>query len=105
MKAGVVLTIYIGQFGERREQVAVPVSEALLYELSEPQELSDSPFSLMLAGNFRGDMFAAMSNTVERRKRVFKMREHFADEIAKAVKRALIAKLGDKDKTDGYSKE
>lgn len=95
-QARIELTIRVGY---ESQTVAVPVSEHLLYELSEPMELSDEPFALFVAGGFRG------KDVVEVRKKKFAMREGTAKEISAALTKALVEHFGRNDKTDGYAKD
>lgn len=80
-------------------RLAVPVSEYLLRELSEPMELSDNPISLFIAGGHRG------RDVVEVRRKKFLMRDATANEISKALTNALVEYFCRNDRMDGYTKE
>lgn len=100
--AQVELTVRSGEFGEKATTVVIPLSSELLRELQFGVELSDKPFSLLLAspGFFggRGD-----AHTI--RRKVFAMRRAVAEEIARAAVPALMEAFGVNDETDGYRKE
>lgn len=95
----VELTLRIGQYGERVETVAVPISDELAGELTEGMELSDEPFSLMLAS------LGTQKDYVTVRRKKFRMRREFAHEIARALEGKLMELFGADDVTDGYTKE
>lgn len=95
----VELVLTIGQFGERREVVAVPISDELIKDLMEPIELSDNPFSVMLASP---GMFGGKGNAIEIRHRKFRLRRATADELATRIKNKLVELFGIDDERDGY---
>lgn len=76
--------------------IALPVDERLLHELSEPMELSDEPFSLYVAGGHRG------RDVTEVRRKMFRMREAHAKDIANSLAKALVDYFGRNDRADGY---
>lgn len=84
-----------------RHVIAIPVSDRVLRELSEQLELSDDGFSVMLASP---GMLGGHGDSVTIRKRVFKMREDFAKEIAATLVMALTEYFGRNDVTNGYTK-
>jgi hypothetical protein len=99
---GMSLTVRLGRFGERVETVELDLGEGLMRELTEPVELSDDAFSLLLASP---GLYGGYGNAVEIRQRTFKMRDWVAREIAKQVTTKLVELFGTNDKMDGYSKE
>lgn len=104
-RARVEITVWTGR-DWRPHTITVPVDSHLMRELTEPMELSDSPFSLLLASpKFGVHPFEAMGETLQLRKRTFVMRKDFAEEISKALTQALVDYFGDGDKTNGYRKD
>jgi len=95
------LTLHIGQYGERSETVALPISQSLMRELREPLEWSDEPFSLMLASP---GMWGGKGNAVEQRRRIFKLRQDHANGIAKLIADELMRMFGTNDRKDGYAR-
>lgn len=98
----VELTIRYGPFREKSKTLAVPISEDMTRELMAGVELSDRPFSLMLASP---GMFGGHGNAVEIRRKAFRMRKAVAVEIAKAMVPVLIEAFGVNDEIDGYRVE
>jgi hypothetical protein len=96
------LTIRYGRYGEQSKSVAVPVSEGLMEDLMEPVELSDEPWSLLIASPA---FYGGKGDAVTMRKRSFKMRREVAQEIARAMVPALMAAFGVNDEVDGYRRE
>lgn len=102
MRAQVELTLRLGQYGERVETVVVPLSEGIardLMEPMEPMELSDEPWSLMLASP---GLMGCKGDAVTIRKRTFKMREGYSKEIAAALTDKLVELFGSEDRVNGY---
>lgn len=99
---GIELTLYIGQYGERVERVGLPISESLARDLTEPVELSDEPFSLLLASP---GLFGGKGDAVTIRRKKFKLRRETAREIAKAIEDKLVDLFGVNDEIDGYRKD
>ena len=97
----VELTLVIGQFGERREVIAVPISAELARDLTEPVELSDEPFSLMLASP---GFFGGYGNAIEIRQKKFSLRRKIAHDLATTIEQKLIELFGINDEQDGYKK-
>lgn len=98
-KATVELTIRYGEVGEQVKTVAVPISEDLARELMGKCELSDEPFSVMLASP---GLYGGKGNAVTFRRRAFKMRREVAETIASAMVPELIKAFGCNDELDGY---
>ncbi len=94
------LTIRYGPYGSQSKTVAVPISEGLARELMNGVELSDEPFSLLLASP---SMFGGKGNALTIRRKAFEMRQSVAQEIAKAMVPAILEAFGVNDKLDGYS--
>lgn len=94
----VVVTVYPGQ-GEAAERVAVELDELITRETFEPLEMSNAPFSLMLAGFGRKESY-----TVTRRKRI-DLREEVAERIAHEIKATLLRAFSARDQNDGYPLE
>ena len=97
----VTLTVYTGR-DFRSHRLAVGISADLTRELSEPVELSDEPFSILLASP---GLFGGTGDAVTIRENKFKMREATAREIAGALTTALVAYFGRNDETNGYKKD
>jgi len=98
-KTRIELVIRVGdEFTEIR--VPVDVSAQLLRELSEPVELSDAPFALLLASP---GMWGGRGDAITVRKKAFAMRKDTASEISDKIVNALVKFFGRNDKTDGYS--
>ena len=98
----VELTLTIGQFGESREIIAVPISAELAYDLTEPVELSDNPLSIMLASP---GLFGGVGNAIELRQKKFRLRQTAAHALATAIERKLVELFGIDDEQDGYKKQ
>ena len=98
-KAWVELTVRYGYYSEQSKTVALPISEDLTRELMTGVELSDEPFSLMLASP---GMFGGKGNAVTIRERTFKMRREIAEDIAKLLAKELLKAFGVNDELDGY---
>ena len=98
----VELTLILGQFGERREVVAVPISAELAYDLTEPIELSDNPFSIMLASPM---MFGGVGNAIEIRQKKFRLCKAAAHYLATDIEKKLVELFGINDEQDGYKKQ
>ena len=100
--ARIELTIRYGCYGEKSKTVIVPISEHLRGELMEPVELSDDPFSLLIASpGLRG----GYGDAVTIRKKKFKMRHDIAQSIAQYLVPELIKAFGANDKMNGYNME
>lgn len=101
MRAGIELIVRTGMYGETVHAFALQLPEDIMADLCEPLELSDNSFSLALKSLGRGneESYATV------RKRKLKMREAMADRICQVMKKELLEHFGDKDQTDGYSKE
>lgn len=98
MKAGITLEIRTGYHGEKVRHFDLVLDELTTRALMEPVELSNDPFSLRLSSP---QMSAVHS--VQNRGKVFKMREHFAKDIADQLITCLIQAFGQEDITDRYS--
>lgn len=99
MDARVELTLRIGRFGEESHTVCVPVDEYLARKLTEPVELSDDAFSLLLASP---GMFGGHGDAVTLRKEKFELRRAEARSIAKAIEDQLFKMFGVNDEMNGY---
>lgn len=97
----IIVTINPG-FGRQHRSVVVPVDSELWREATQPTELSDDPFALMLASP---GLYGGHGDAITIRKKVFKMRADLAQEIGRAVAARLIEAFGERDETDGYTKE
>jgi hypothetical protein len=98
-RALVELTIRYGAYGQQAKTVAVPISEGLTRDLLGGVELSDEPFSLLLASP---GAWGGKGGAVTFRRRAFKMRRDVANEIARAMVPELLKAFGVNDKLDGY---
>lgn len=98
-EAQVKLTLRIGQYGERVQSVAVPISEDLAHQLLEPVELSDDPVSILLASP---GMFGGKGDAVTIRRKKFMLRKEVARALADQITRELLKMFGDRDELDGY---
>ena len=97
--AGVSLTIRYGSYGEQSKTVAIPISEMLMRELMERVELSNEPFSLMIASPC---MFGGGEDAVTIRRKTFAMRREIAEQIAHSMVPALLDAFGVNDELNGY---
>lgn len=97
--ARIDLTILSGEFGEKSTTVSLPVDECLMRELTGSVELSDEPFSLLLASPC---MSGGRDNAITIRRRAFEMRRGIAEHIGKLMVPALLDAFGVNDKLDGY---
>lgn len=95
----VELTIRYGAFREVSKTLAINISADLTRELLDGVELSDDPFSLLLASP---NAFGGRSDALTMRRRAFQMRRSVAEEIAAAMVPAMLAAFGVNDKFDGY---
>lgn len=93
------LTVRFGDYGQHSKTVAVPIDEDLSRELLGSVELSDEPFSLMLASP---STFGGRGNAVTIRRQTFKMRREVALKIARDMVPALMEAFGVNDELDGY---
>ena len=98
-KAQVELTIRYGPFGHETKTVAVWIDEDLTRELMGGVELSDEPFSILLASP---GAFGGKGSAVTIRQRAFTMRRRVAEDIARAMVPALLQAFGVNDELDGY---
>ena len=101
MKAGVELTIRYGEYGENRKTVVLPISEGIIRELMGGVELSDEPFSLLVASP---GVFGGKGNALTIRKKTFSMRRDIAEKISRAMVPALMEAFGVNDEIDGYKR-
>ncbi len=96
--AQVELTIRYG-YGHESKTIAIQISDSLARELMHGVELSDDPWSLLLASpgmsGGRGD-----ARTI--RREAFKMRREVAEEISRAMVPALLKAFGVNDERNGY---
>lgn len=99
MTAGVQLTIRYGEFGEHQKSVVVPISNMLMRELMGKLELSNEPFSLMIASP---GMYGGKGDAVTIRRKTFEMRRSVAEQIARAMVPELMKAFGVNDELDGY---
>lgn len=97
--ACVELTIRYGEFGHESKTVAINLPPDLTRELMGRVELSDEPFSVLIASP---GMFGGHGDAVTIRKRTFKMRKEIAKEIAAAMVPAMLEAFGVNDELDGY---
>lgn len=93
------LTIRYGTYGEQQKTVAIPIDEYLMRELMGRVELSDEPFSLMLASP---GLFGGKGDAVTMRRKTFTMRRDVAQQISKAMASELVKAFGVNDELDGY---
>lgn len=101
MSAGITLTLRTGYYGDQAQELALPIDERLLRELMEPFELSDEPFSLLLASPA---LFGGVGDAITIRRKRFAFRAATAKDVAQLVERALLEMFGERDETDGYRK-
>lgn len=99
-RAQVELTLRIGRYGERVQSVAVPISEDLARQLTEPVELSDEPMSMLLASP---GMFGGKGDAVTIRHKKFVLRKDVARGLADQITAELLKLFGDRDELDGYT--
>jgi hypothetical protein len=99
MTASVRLTVCYGTFGEQSKTVGVPISERIARELMGTVELSNDPFSLMIASP---GMMGGKGDAVTIRRKAFQMRREVAEQIASAMVPALMEAFGVNDEVDGY---
>jgi hypothetical protein len=97
-RALVELTVRYGEYGQQQKTIALPISEDLTRELMEGVELSDEPFSLILASPA---VFGGHEDAVTLRKRTFKMRKEIAQAIANAMVPELLKAFGVNDELEG----
>jgi hypothetical protein len=100
-RALVELTLRMGPCGERVKTVALPIDDRLARDLTEPLELSDEPWSLMLASPC---LYGGRGDAVTVRRRAFALRRETAREIGRAVAEKLVEMFGAEDEVDGYKK-
>jgi hypothetical protein len=98
-RALVELTVRYGEFGQKQKTVAIQISEDLRRELMEGVELSDDPFSLMMASP---GLYGGKGDAITIRRRAFKMRLDVAKKIAADMVPALLDAFGANDQLDGY---
>lgn len=98
-QASVELTIRHGRFGEQVKTITLPISEYLLRELMCTVELSDDPFSLMLASP---GLMGGRGDAVTIRRKAFTMRREAAKDIARLLVQELTNAFGVNDELDGY---
>lgn len=79
--------------------VAIKVSDELYRELTQEVELSDKPMSLLIASP---SLYGGNGDAISIREKVFKMRKHYARELAESITKALVEHFGMNDVTDGY---
>ena len=101
-KSLVTLTISYGDYGQQSKSIALPISEDLARELMGRVELSDDPFSVLLASP---GMYGGKGDAVTIRRKAFKMRREVAEEIARAMIPAMMQAFGVNDELDGYNVE
>lgn len=101
-KSLVTLTISYGEYRQESKAIALPISDDLARELMERVELSDDPFSILLASP---GMYGGKGDAVTIRRKKFKMRREVAEEIARAMVPAMMQAFGVNDELDGYSVE
>jgi hypothetical protein len=99
MKPQIELTIRYGVFGDQSKSVAVPVDDFVMRSLMGGQELSDDPFSLMLASPC---LYGGKGNAVTMRRETLQMRREIAEDISRAMVRELVKAFGVNDELDGY---
>ena len=98
-KAQIELTVRYGRYGEQSKTVCVPISAGLADELMNGVELSDEPFSVLLASP---GAFGGKGDALTFRRKAFQMRRAVAQEIARAIQPALMNAFGVNDQLDGY---
>ena len=101
-KSLVTLTISYGEYGQQSKSIALPISDDLARELMGRVELSDDPFSILLASP---GMYGGKGDAVTIRRKTFKMRREVAEEIARAMIPAMMKAFGVNDELDGYNVE
>ena len=101
-KSLVTLTISYGEYGHQSKSIALPISDDLARELMGRVELSDDPFSILLASP---GMYGGKGDAVTIRRKTFKMRREVAEEIARAMIPAMMKAFGVNDELDGYNVE
>ena len=90
----ITLEIRYGSFCEKSKAIALPISDELLRELKEPLEYDFGKLPV-----FPG---ICNQSCIEAKKRLFKMRRNFAEEITKSVVKALVDDFGSDDTLFGY---
>jgi hypothetical protein len=95
----VTLTIRYGTYGHESKSIAVPIDATISRKLLGTVELSDAPFSLMLASP---SMYGGKENAVTVRRKTFEMRRDVAEQIARAMVPAMLEAFGVNDELDGH---
>jgi len=101
-KPSIEATVYYGTYGEKSKTCTVPIGEGLMRDLMDSVELSDDPWSVLLASP---GVFGGRGDAITIRRKAFEMRHEVAKEIGAAVARELPKIFGTNDKVDGYKKE
>jgi hypothetical protein len=91
------LRVYHGM--SKTASVSIQVSDELYRELTQEVELSDDPMSLLLASP---SLYGGKGGSISIREKVFKMRKHYARDLAESITKALVEHFGMNDVTDGY---
>jgi hypothetical protein len=102
MKPSIELTIRYGVYGEQHKTLVLPIDESLMEDLTGSVELSDEPFSVLLASP---GMYGSKGGAVTIRRKALVMRREIAKEIGRLVADALPELFGMNDKVDGYRKD
>lgn len=98
-KICIELKVHYWGFGEYCKSVVIPISADLIQELMGKVELSNEPFSLMLASP---GVFGGKGNALNIRNKAFELRREVAQAIAEAMIPELIKAFGCNDELDGY---
>ena len=85
-----------------QHRISLPLSDALADELGQGLELSNDPMMHLLSS---GGGIQYLGETLAYRKKVFKMRETYAKEIAETLTQELIKYFGRNDTMNGYLKD
>ena len=84
----------------QRHQFALKLNPVIVRDLMQSVELSDEPFSLMLASP---SLYGGRGNAITERANKLEDRRAFAESIAKQIVNSLMKVFGSNDKRDGYS--
>lgn len=99
MSSGITLTLRLGTFGEREQQVVLKLPDDIARALTEPMELSDESLSQLLASP---GLYGGHGDCVTVRKKKFALRRDQARVIAREIERELFKLFGVDDHVNGY---